>query len=191
MPFPQWLGSLWYSLWRTSFLKGVVPGYSILSSSLPCPWELGGRGQDPTHTGLDQETRYPRDVILSNSMYALVQVFDRVFIWSHHRCAWVCFSFPSMDICVTLIPCCSIPYTLLWLLLVFPFRMEIPTNENFFSDSIPTLPNLTPLFITIDPERDTEEAIANYVKGVFCSNTSHLFQCLKDRLIWTLQCLVR
>lgn len=31
-------------------------------------------------------------------------------------------------------------------------------------DSIPTLPDLTPLFITIDPERDTKEAIANYVK---------------------------
>ncbi|XP_031993661.1 protein SCO1 homolog, mitochondrial isoform X1 [Hylobates moloch] len=31
-------------------------------------------------------------------------------------------------------------------------------------DSITTLPDLTPLFISIDPERDTKEAIANYVK---------------------------
>uniref|UniRef100_A0A8C9G2W2 SCO cytochrome c oxidase assembly protein 1 n=1 Tax=Pavo cristatus TaxID=9049 RepID=A0A8C9G2W2_PAVCR len=31
-------------------------------------------------------------------------------------------------------------------------------------DKIPSLPDLTPLFITIDPERDSEEAIARYVK---------------------------
>nr|KAF6417066.1 synthesis of cytochrome C oxidase 1 [Molossus molossus] len=40
---------------------------------------------------------------------------------------------------------------------------EPKTNKDYL-DGIPSLPNLTPLFITIDPERDTKEAIANYVK---------------------------
>ncbi|XP_069883059.1 protein SCO1 homolog, mitochondrial isoform X2 [Dipodomys merriami] len=39
-----------------------------------------------------------------------------------------------------------------------------PKTDKDYLDSIPTLPNLTPLFITIDPERDTKEAIADYVK---------------------------
>ncbi|XP_042822815.1 protein SCO1 homolog, mitochondrial isoform X2 [Panthera tigris] len=39
-----------------------------------------------------------------------------------------------------------------------------PVTDQDYLDGIPTLPNLTPLFITIDPERDTKEAIAKYVK---------------------------
>lgn len=33
------------------------------------------------------------------------------------------------------------------------------------TDNIKSLPNLTPILITIDPERDTPEAMAAYVKG--------------------------
>lgn len=35
----------------------------------------------------------------------------------------------------------------------------------FPTDKIKSLPNLTPILITIDPERDTAEAMASYVKG--------------------------
>lgn len=35
----------------------------------------------------------------------------------------------------------------------------------FPADKIKSLPNLTPILITIDPERDTAEAMAAYVKG--------------------------
>lgn len=33
------------------------------------------------------------------------------------------------------------------------------------TDKIKTLPDLTPILITIDPDRDTPEAMAAYVKG--------------------------
>ena len=32
-------------------------------------------------------------------------------------------------------------------------------------DGIKSIPNLTPLLITIDPDRDTAEAMATYIKG--------------------------
>lgn len=34
-----------------------------------------------------------------------------------------------------------------------------------FADKIKSIPNLTPILITIDPDRDTPEAMAAYVKG--------------------------
>lgn len=36
----------------------------------------------------------------------------------------------------------------------------------FSADKIKALPNLTPILITIDPDRDTPEAMAAYVKGI-------------------------
>lgn len=39
------------------------------------------------------------------------------------------------------------------------------------SDKIKSLPKLTPLLITIDPDRDTPEAMAAYVKGTSRSVT--------------------
>lgn len=41
----------------------------------------------------------------------------------------------------------------------------------FPTDKIKSIPNITPVLITIDPERDTAEAMAAYVKGIntkFC-----------------------
>ena len=35
-----------------------------------------------------------------------------------------------------------------------------------FSDGDKSIPDIMPLFITIDPARDTEKAIAEYVKGM-------------------------
>ncbi|KAM4692078.1 protein SCO1 homolog, mitochondrial [Rhinophrynus dorsalis] len=60
-----------------------------------------------------------------------------------------------------------------WVLLYFGFthcpdicpeemeKMVLVVDE---IDKIPTLPNLTPLFITIDPERDDKDAVASYIK---------------------------
>ncbi|XP_053564646.1 protein SCO1 homolog, mitochondrial [Bombina bombina] len=60
-----------------------------------------------------------------------------------------------------------------WVLLYFGFthcpdicpeeieKMILVVDE---IDKIPSLPNLTPLFITIDPDRDDKDAVARYVK---------------------------
>ncbi len=44
----------------------------------------------------------------------------------------------------------------------------------FSSDKIKSLPNLTPILITIDPDRDTPEAMAAYVKGTNKTRPHHV-----------------
>lgn len=70
-------------------------------------------------------------------------------------------------------PCQSQDFLGQWVLLYFGFthcpdicpdeiEKMIEVVEDI--DNIPSLPNLTPVLITIDPERDTAEAMAAYVK---------------------------
>ena len=46
----------------------------------------------------------------------------------------------------------------------------------FFSDADKSVPNIIPLFITIDPIRDSVDAVAKYVKGKFLEDEIALIQ---------------
>ena len=41
-----------------------------------------------------------------------------------------------------------------------------------FLDGLETVPNLMPIFITVDPERDTPKVIKEYLNGKHCYYTS-------------------
>ena len=51
--------------------------------------------------------------------------------------------------------------------LLIDCMVTVPTLPGvcFPLDKIKSIPNLTPLLVTIDPDRDTVEAMAAYVKG--------------------------
>ncbi|KAM8824221.1 protein SCO1 homolog, mitochondrial [Synchiropus picturatus] len=70
-------------------------------------------------------------------------------------------------------PCKSQDFLGQWILIYFGFthcpdicpeELEKMVEVVDTIDSIPSLPNLTPILITIDPDRDTSDAMAAYVK---------------------------
>ena len=52
--------------------------------------------------------------------------------------------------------------------------INIPVCVFGSADKIKSLPNLTPILITIDPDRDTPEAMAAYVRGTHVTCLGHV-----------------
>ncbi|XP_004709403.2 protein SCO1 homolog, mitochondrial [Echinops telfairi] len=171
--------------WRAFGLAGSCPGSRAFSTAVPPPpgsSEPGSKGsEDPTRPSKPGPVSWKSlaltfavgGAILACMKYFKKQKTEKLEKERHRSLGKPLLGGPF---CLTTHvgePKTDKDYLGQWVLIYFGFthcpdicpeELEKMIQVVDEIDGIPTLPNLTPLFITIDPERDTKEAIASYVK---------------------------
>uniref|UniRef100_A0A8C2VM48 Synthesis of cytochrome C oxidase 1 n=1 Tax=Chinchilla lanigera TaxID=34839 RepID=A0A8C2VM48_CHILA len=165
---------------RVSGSPGACRGSRTFSTGLPPPPESSGP-EDPSHPSKPGPVSWKSlaitfaigGALLAGMKYFKKEKTERLEKERHRSIGKPLLGGPFSLTTHTGEPKTNKDYLGQWVLIYFGFthcpdicpeELEKMIQVVDEIDSIPTLPNLTPLFITIDPERDTKEAVANYVK---------------------------
>ncbi|XP_037010969.2 protein SCO1 homolog, mitochondrial [Artibeus jamaicensis] len=171
--------------WRALGLSGSIPGCRLLSTDVPPPPGTSGpegKGRrDPTRPSKPGPVSWKSlavtfaigGALLAGMKYFKKEKMEKLEKERQRSIGKPLLGGPFSLTTHTGEPKTDKDYLGQWVLIYFGFthcpdicpeELEKMIQVVDEIDNIPTLPNLTPLFITIDPERDTKEAIANYVK---------------------------
>ncbi|ELR47999.1 Protein SCO1-like protein, mitochondrial [Bos mutus] len=158
--------------WRAPGAAGSCPG-GRQPTRLPRPWDSPGKNTGPVSWKSLAVTFAIGGALLAGMKYFKKEKTEKLEKERHRSIGKPLLGGPFSLTTHTGEPKTDKDYLGQWVLIYFGFthcpdicpeELEKMIQVVDEIDSIPTLPNLTPLFITIDPERDTKEAIANYVK---------------------------